>query len=351
VIDETVRAAVDPERLAGFLREHLPELSGQFDIERLGEGQSCLTFLVRGKGWEVVLRRPPRGNLPPAAFDVTREYRVMRALSQAGAPVPVPSPILLCDDLSVIGVPFFLMERTDGVVVREELPEELSSLEDRAAMADQLLDTLLALHRVDWRAVGLEGFGKPEGYLERQLRRMGQIWDLVRFRDIPEIAEVGRWLEAGVPQQPRATIVHGDYKLDNVIFAPHPPTRLRAVVDWEMSTIGDPLADVGWLLYFWRDPGDAPLGLRIASVTDLEGFPRRHDLLAKYAVGADLPVDEDLVRWYVALGGWKIAIIMEGSYGRYLSGIADHPTFAQLEEAVPALARRAHQAARGDLDL
>lgn len=351
MIDETAGPAVDLERLAGFLREHLPELSGPFDIERLGEGQSCLTFLVRGREWEVVLRRPPRGELPPAAFDVTREYRVMRALSEAGAPVPVPTPILLCEDLSVLGVPFYLMERTDGIVVREELPEELSSLEDQARMADQLLDTLLALHRVDWRAIGLDGFGKPEGYLERQLRRMGQIWDLVRFRDIPEIDQVAKWLEAGLPRQSGSTIVHGDYKLDNVIFAPESPARLRAVVDWEMSTIGDPLADVGWLLYFWRDPGDPSFGLRVASVTDREGFPRRHDLLEKYAVGADLTVDEDLVRWYVALGGWKIAIIMEGSYGRYLSGIVDHPTFAQLEEAVPALARRAHLAARGDLEL
>ncbi|MGH2682992.1 MAG: phosphotransferase family protein [Actinomycetota bacterium] len=351
MIDETVRAAVDPERLAEFLREHLPQLPGPFDIQRLGEGQSCLTFLLQGHEWEVVLRRPPRGHLPPAAFDVTREYRVMRALSRAGAPVPVPPPILLCDDLSVMGVPFYLMERTEGVVVREELPEELSSLEDRARMADQLLDTLLALHRVDWRAIGLDGFGKPEGYLERQLRRMGQIWDLVRFRDIPEIGQVGKWLEAGIPRQSKATILHGDYKLDNVIFAREPPARLRAVVDWEMSTIGDPLADLGWLLYFWRDPGDSPLGLRVASVTDLEGFPRRHDLLRRYVLGTDRSVNEDGVRWYVALGGWKIAIIMEGSYRRYLSGIVDHPTFAQLEEAVPALARRAHQAAHGGLDL
>lgn len=342
---------MDPERLAVFLREHLPELSGPFDIERLGEGQSCLTFLLRGDQWEVVLRRPPRGDLPASAFDVTREYRIMRALSEAKAPVPVPRPILLCEDLSVMGVPFYFMERTEGVVVREKLPEDLSSLEDQARMADQLLDTLLALHRVDWRAVGLEGFGKPEGYLARQLRRMGQIWDVVRFRDIPDIDQVGKWLEAGLPQQTGATIVHGDYKLDNVIFAPESPARLRAVVDWEMSTIGDPLADVGWLLYFWQDPGDPQLGLRVASVTDQEGFPRRRDLLARYAAAADLSVEEDLVRWYVALGGWKIAIIMEGSYRRYLAGISDHPTFAQLEEAVPVLARRAHQAALGELDL
>lgn len=339
----------DPNGLTRYLAEHLSNLAGPFAIHRLGEGQSCLTFLLRGDGWEVVLRRPPRGDLPPTAFDVTREYRVMRALANAGVDVPVPRPLVLCEDPSVIGAPFYLMERVDGAVVRGELPPAIASLQDRRRMAEQLLDTLVALHAVDWRAAGLEGFGKPQGYLQRQLQRMGQLWELARFREIAEIDEVGTWLAEQVPEPQRACIVHGDYKLDNVIFAPESPAKLLAVVDWEMSTLGDPLADLGWLLYFWRDPGDPQLGLRIASVTDLEGFPRRHDLFRRYA-GATGPGVEDL-RWYVALAGWKIAIIMEGSYRRFLAGVGDHTAFAQLDEAVPALARRALEAAQGNLEL
>jgi aminoglycoside phosphotransferase (APT) family kinase protein len=341
--------AVDVQRVRTFL-ETQTEFIGAFEIERLGEGQSCLTYLLLGQGWEVVLRRPPRGELPPTAFDVTREFRVMRALSNHGAPVPVPKPLLLCEDRGVLGAPFYLMERVDGHVVRGELPEELSSLEDRRRIGETLVDTLIALRRVDWQAAGLEGFGKPVGYLDRQLVRMHQLWQLAKFRDIPEIEQVGMWLAERIPAGGEAAIVHGDYKLDNVIFAPASPATIVAVVDWEMSTIGDPLADLGWMIYFWRDPGDPELGLRIASVTDLDGFLRRRDVLARYAEAFDGPTEEQ-VRWYGALAGWKIAIIMEGSYRRYLAGVTDHPAFAQLEAAVPALARRSLQAATGELEL
>lgn len=217
-------------------------------------------------------------------------------------------------------------------------------------MAEQLLDTLVALREVDVTAAGLEGFGRPEGYLERQLWRMRGLWDLARFRDIPEIEEVGAWLAENPPAEQPSAIVHGDYKLDNVIFAPVSPAELIAVVDWEMSTLGDPLVDLGWLLYFWRDPGDPELGLRIATVTDQEGFPRRRELFERYADRTAKGLDGSVIRWYVALAGWKIAIIMEGSYRRFLSGVSDHPAFAQLEHAVPALARRALDVARGTID-
>jgi aminoglycoside phosphotransferase (APT) family kinase protein len=343
--------AVDVEGLRRFLSSTLPDLSGPFELTRLGDGQSCLTFLVRGNGWEVVLRRPPRGDLPPTAFDVAREYRVMRALGHADAGVPVPRLLGLCEDRDVIGAPFFLMDRVDGVVVRGALPAALSSVEDRRAMADRLLETLVSLRRVDPIAAGLEGFGRPDGYLERQLWRMRGLWDLARFRDIPAIDEVGAWLAEHLPRQRPPAIVHGDYKLDNVIFAPAPPPAIRAVVDWEMSTLGDPLADLGWLLFFWRDPGDPAFGLRVATVTDEDGFPVRRELRERYAASVDPGLTSDDARWYVALAGWKIAIIMEGSYRRFLGGIGDHPAFADLERAVPALAERARSAARGDLSL
>jgi aminoglycoside phosphotransferase (APT) family kinase protein len=341
---------VDPVGLTKFLSEHVPRFAGSFEVERIGEGQSCLTFMVRGDGWNVVLRRPPRGDLPPSAFDVTREYRVMRALHDHKAAVPVPEPMVLCTDNEVIGAAFYLMGTVDGIVVREELPEELSSLDDRARMAEELIGTLVALQRVDYRAVGLEGFGKPEGYLERQLRRMSQLWELARFREQADIESVGGWLHANIPGQTETSIVHGDYKLDNVIFAPASPAHLIAVVDWEMSTLGDPLADLGWMLYFWRDPEDEVYkGPGAGSVTQLEGFPRRRDLLARYAELSGR--DVGTVNWYMALAGWKIAIIMEGSYRRFLGGVTDHPAFARLEEGVPALARRAAMAMRDELSV
>jgi aminoglycoside phosphotransferase (APT) family kinase protein len=348
-VDPVSDPAVDREGLRRYLAEHLPDLAGPFEVERLGEGQSCLTYRVHGDGWEAVLRRPPRGDLPPTAFDVRREYRVMLALWGSGAPVPVPRPLALCEDRSVIGAPFYLMDQVQGEVVRAELPPALSSPQDRRLMGEGLVDTLLALHAVDHAAAGLEGFGRPAGYLERQLGRMAGLWGMARFRDVPEIEEVGAWLAEHRPPESGAAIVHGDYKLDNVILAPSSPARIVAVVDWEMSTLGDPLADLGWLLYFWRDPGDPELGLRIASVTDREGFPRRAELLARYAGGRG--AEPERLRWYVALAGWKIAIIMEGSYRRFLAGIGDHPAFAGLEGAVPALADRARQAAFGDLPL
>lgn len=338
---------INADALGHFIEATLPQFGGPFQIERLGEGLSCLTFALRGQGWEVVLRRPPRGKLPPTAYDVTREYRVMRALSDAGAEVPVPRPLALCRDPSVIGAPFYLMEPVWGAVVRSELPAVLSTTSARRAVSEDLVDTLAVLHAIDSTSVGLEDFGKPDGYLERQLRRMGELWDRARFRDIPEIDEVGRWLGDHLPTQRASTILHGDYKLDNVILSLTSPPRIRAVVDWEMSTLGDPLADLGWLLYFWFEPGEAALDLPVATVTDREGFLRRAELLERYAAKTGTPAGH--IRWYMALAGWKIAIIMEGAYRRYLAGVADHPAYVSLERAVPALAQRALQAASGAL--
>ena len=339
--------AVDPAGLQKYLAEFHPSFAGEFELERLGEGQSCLTFMVRGDGWEVVLRRPPRGDLPPSAFDVRREYRVMRALYDHGSPVPVPEPLSLCTDQGVIGANFYLMRTVPGEVIRTTIPPALD--DERSAMTEALVDTLVALHGVDHVAVGLDGFGKPEGFLERQLTRMNQLWALAKFRDQPEIEEVGAWLAANVPPMSRTSIVHGDYKLDNVILGSQPPARIVAVVDWEMSTLGDPIADLGWMLYFWHEAGDERFGLKVATVTDQPGFPKRRDLLQRYAAATDADVSN--VLWFSALAGWKIAIIMEGSYRRFLAGVTDHPQFKVLEQGVPALARRAARAMRGDFGL
>jgi aminoglycoside phosphotransferase (APT) family kinase protein len=340
-------AGVDPAAVAAFLAANVPELDGPFTVARLGEGQSCLTYLLSGAGWEVVLRRPPRGELPRGAYDVVREHRVLSALTDAGTGVPVPRPLALCEDTDVLGAPFYLMERVHGQTVRTTLPPALAGRPDRRRMGEALVDVLVALRAIDVGAVGLEGHGRPDGYLARQLRRMGEQREAVRGRALPELDALGAWLADHVPDSPAPALLHGDLKLDNVILAPASPARVAAVIDWELSTLGDPLADLGWLLYFWREEGEEPFAIPVANVTHMPGFPRRAELRRRYEELTGAPVPD--ARWYAALGGWKIAVIMETSYLRFRAGVADHPTFAALEEGVGHLARRALAFAEGAL--
>ena len=273
----------------------------------------------------------------------------MHALRGSDTGVPVPETLSLCEDHDVIGANFYLMNKVDGEVIRQVIPPYLDDETERRRMSEQLVDSLVKLHRVDFNAVGLDGFGKPAGYLERQLQRMTQLWGLAKFREISEIEQVGSWLFDNLPSNEDQSIVHGDYKLDNVIMGPKAPAEIVAIVDWEMSTLGHPLADVGWMLYFWRDPGDSDFGLATTTVTHMEGFLRRADILLRYADATGRSVEDIL--WYVALAGWKIAIIMEGSYKRFKEGITDHPMFDVLEQGVIALAQRSHQAMTGEFEI
>jgi aminoglycoside phosphotransferase (APT) family kinase protein len=334
---------VDVDSLSRYLDDKVPG-SGAFQVERHRAGHSNETFFVGRNGSRWVLRRPPRGTFLPTAHDVLREHRVLAAL--ADTPVRVPRPVLACPDESVIGVPFYLMERVEGHVPRHRLPAFADSAGCRR-LGEEMVDALAELHAVDWRAVGLEGWGKPAGYLERQVRRWsGQLQLATRItRPLPDLERVGEWLSEGLPASPPATVVHGDYKLDNVVLAPEPPVRVAAVLDWEMSTIGDPLADLGYLLSCWREPGDPPdpvLEDQLA-LTRGQGFPSRAEMAERYQARTGRRA-EDLT-WYVVLAVWKLAILLEGSYARHLAGATDDPFFALLEDGVPALARRALQEA------
>jgi aminoglycoside phosphotransferase (APT) family kinase protein len=350
-VQQDLAPLVDPVALEGYLREHLPGHAGDgrataetrrsIEIERHVAGHSNETFFVRLDGREWVLRRPPRGAFLPTAHDVTREYRVLSAL--AGTPVRAPRPILSCQDTSVIGAPFYLMERVDGVVIRDALSDVFEEdVGSRRAIGEELVDALVELHTVDWRTVGLEGFGKPSGYLDRQLRRWNGQLSLTEplTRRLAELHRVGSWLADHVPSSPEVTIVHGDYKLDNVAFSPHRPARLAAILDWEMSTLGDPLADVGWMLSFWRDATDPKESiLDRQTVTRLPGFQRRDDLVGRYEQRSGRAVEH--LPFYRALAVWKLAILLEGSYARHLAGQTDDPFFATLADGVPALAAMA----------
>jgi len=324
------------EPLEAFLDEHGIG-SGAIDVSPVGEGHSNVTYLATRGDAEFVLRRPPRPPIPPSANDMLREARVLRALQ---GQAPVPRVLAVCEDPAVIGAPFYVMERVDGHVVTSEVPAALDSPEDRRRMGQQLVDALVAIHGVDWRAAGLEGFGKPTGYLERQVRRFTGLWEHNRTREIPAVEHVGRWLAGNMPDSGPATVVHGDFRLGNVMFAPEAPARLVAVFDWEMATIGDPLADLGYLCTLWVDREDPPLGMfELSAVTRQEGFPLRGELLARYEERSGRSMTD--IRWYQTLALWKSVVFMEGNYKRAVSGMTDDPFLEAFGDGVLELAARA----------
>src|SRR5579864_1007324 len=323
---------LDP--LAEFLAANDLEAPRDLTASPIGEGHSNFTFAL---STGVVLRRPPRGPLPPSAHDVLREARLLRALE--ATPVRVPRVLAVCEDPNVIGAPFYVMEQVEGEVITDAIPPPLDNPAGRAQIADQLIDALVELHAVDWRAAGLEGFGKPSGYLERQLRRFGGLWEHNRTRELPEVESVGRWLADNLPESPPATVVHGDYRLGNTMFAAETPARLVAIFDWEMATIGDPLADLGYMVMHWTQPGDPPSKFNLHTVTRLEGFPTREELVSRYEERSGQAMAA--LNWYVTLALWKAVVFMEGNYKRALAGSTDDPYLKTFGDGVVEIAQRA----------
>jgi aminoglycoside phosphotransferase (APT) family kinase protein len=331
------------EPLMAFLDERQLG-SGEIDATPIGEGHSNVTYLLRRDGTELVLRRPPRGPLPPTAHDVLREARLLRAL--APTPARVPRVLAVADDETVIGAPFYVMEKVEGHVVTSDIPQQLDTPGERRRMAEELVDALVEVHAVDWESCGLEGFGKPTGYLERQVRRFLGLWDHNKTREIPAVEHVGRWLADNLPESGPATIVHGDYRLGNTMMAPHAPAKLVAIFDWEMATIGDPLADLGYMCTLWVDRDDPPLGMfELSGVTRQEGFPTRAELVARYEERSGRTMRD--IRWYQTLALWKAIVFMEGNYKRAITGATDDPYLKQFGEGVLELAQRAQEMSRG----
>ena len=300
----------------------------------IGEGHSNVTFAL---STGVVLRRPPRGPLPPSAHNVLREARLLSALEPTA--VRTPRVLAVCDDLEVIGAPFYVMERVDGTVITDTVPAPLDTPEHRGRIAGELIDSLVELHATDWTTLGLEGFGKPTGYLERQLRRFNGLWEVNRTREIEELDAVGTWLADTMPESPAATIVHGDYRLGNTMFAAQAPPRLTAILDWEMATIGDPLADIGYLMIHWVQSTDTRSRFVMHTVTGQPGFPTRQEMVARYEQCSGRSVSS--LDWYVTLAMWKAAVFMEGNYKRAVMGTTDDPWLKTFGEGVVELAQRA----------
>ncbi|MFE7567236.1 phosphotransferase family protein [Streptomyces sp. NPDC057539] len=320
-----------PEQLRGHLDRALPGLvSGPLDARLIEGGRSNLTYAVTDTAdpahrW--VVRRPPLGHVLATAHDMKREYRVIEALHPTA--VPVPEPLLLCEDESVLGAPFYVMEYVAGTPYRTA--EQLAPLgpERTRGAVLALVDTLVELHAVDPAAVGLDDFGRPDGFLERQLRRWGKQLDASRDRELAGIDELHAALGRSLPGPPAPTVIHGDYRLDNVLI--DEDDRIRAVLDWEMSTLGDPLTDLG-LLVMYSTPLELT-GSPISTTAEAAGHPTPGELIERYAAGSGR--DTSAISWYTAFAWFKLAVILEGIHYRHTLGQTVGPGFDRIGALVP----------------
>ena len=295
----------------------------------IGDGRSNITYFVSNGNQEWVMRRPPLGHVLPTAHDMAREFRVQKGLGDH-TNVPVPRMIALCEDTAVNDYPFYVMEYKDGVIIVNDLPEGYATTEpERQAMSMALVDTLVGLHAVDYNAVGLGEHGRPAGYLARQVSRWSKQWEANKTRELPEIDEVIRRLNANLPESPPPAIVHGDYRLGNMILAKDNPGQVDAILDWEMSTLGDPLSDLGYTLVYWGNIGDTEERVKIrpnTKVTARPGFMSREQIVAEY--GRQTGRDVSKVAYYEAFANYKLAVITEGIYKRSTMG---QVTFEQAD--------------------
>jgi aminoglycoside phosphotransferase (APT) family kinase protein len=339
--DTDAPRGIDVPRVTEWFAAHAAAAEPPLRFDLIAGGRSNLTFRVTdtgGRAW--VLRRPPLGQVLATAHDMGREHRIISAL--APTDVPVAPVVGLCTDEAVNGAPFYVMEFVDGLVARNAATAGALSVEARAHAGDQVADVLARIHAVDPDAVGLGDLGRKEGYIERQLKRWYGQWQQSRTRELPVVDEVHAALAARVPEQGPAAIVHGDYRLDNCLLGPD--GSIAAVLDWELCTLGDPLADVGLLLVYWSEAGDTT-GALLESATALDGFPSRARLVERYAAASGR--DVSAVDYYVAFGYWKLACILEGVYARYKGGVMGESTgFEGFAAQVEILA----EAARSTID-
>lgn len=330
---------VQVRALEAFLRKAgLGALDGPLQVELLSGGRSNLTYLLTDGVQRWVLRRPPLGHVLATAHDMDREYRVLDALHPTDVPVPKP---LVSAGPEVIGAPFYVMEFTEGLVLREE--SELKAFGDAASrLADGLVEVLARLHRIEPDVVGLENLGRPRGYLERQLRRWGAQLEASHSRDLPELERLGDRLQRTMPAGQAAAIVHGDYRLDNVVVDPG-DGRVMGVLDWEMATLGDPLTDLASMVLWWD--GIRGLDSPVAAVPgDVHGFPSSDALIDGYALLSGRELAE--LPWYLGFAYYKVAVIFEGIHYREQQGLTVGDGFEQLGSMVPALTERGHAALR-----
>jgi aminoglycoside phosphotransferase (APT) family kinase protein len=347
---------LDLPKLDAYLRRHLPDLlldgeltEAAIELAQFPGGHSNLTYMVRVGGKEFVLRRPPFGPVAPTAHDMPREYRLLAAVHPFFA--LAPRPYLLCEDLSVMGVPFYLMERRRGLVIRREMPLEVEdSLDLHRAISTSLIETLARLHAVDIYKTGLASIGKPAGFVTRQVKGWTERWHRSRTSEISEIDRVIEWLARRIPPEPDpdagrpATLVHNDYKLDNVMLDAANPSRIVAILDWEMCTVGDPLVDLGLLLCYWAQKDDPEARKEsISPVTTQPGWMTRAELIGCYAelTGRDLSG----IAFYEVFALFKVAVVLQQIYFRYVRGQTRDERFKDFGKRVAGLAEAADELA------
>ncbi|MFC7157584.1 phosphotransferase family protein [Halomarina halobia] len=342
---------VDVDALESHLETHLGSAE-TFEVNRHAGGHSNETLFVTWGDRELVVRRPPPGETADTAHDVLREYTVMEALQETG--VPVPETVLACEDHDVLGCDFYVMERENGVVMRDAEPDQFAEPSHRRRIGEEMVDTLGEIHRVDYESVGLAEFGRPERFTQRQVDRWQRQYEwafevTADEREVPAVEEVTDWLQAHVPDNPPHALVHGDYKLDNVMFGDSPPPMVRSVFDWEMSTLGDPFADLGWLLSYWPDADDRSAAVGTASSAAFvrrHGYPTRDELVDRYESVTGLAFENE--RFYRTLAVYKLGALGEMFFRRHLEGNADDDTYPQMETRVPKLADRALRIVEGE---
>lgn len=336
---------LDWSALAAYLRERLPaQLDGKalatgapFAVEQFPGGHSNLTYCVKFGGQEFVLRRPPFGPVAPTAHDMPREYRLLAAINPHFS--LAPKPYLLCEDVSVIGAPFYLMERRRGIVVRQTMPPEIGDdLGLRRRVTESLVDTLVDLHQVDIQATGLINLGKPAGFVKRQVEGWASRWERAKTSELPEMTGAARWLIEHLPADPATpTLVHNDYKLDNLMLDRRDPTRIVAILDWEMCTVGDPLIDLGLLLCYWPQADDPDIFAdSLRSVTMLPGWLTRAEIVERYAAKSQRDLSN--IVYYHIFALFKLAVVIQQIYYRYHVGQTQDRRFADFDRRVAALA-------------
>ncbi|MCG8589096.1 MAG: phosphotransferase family protein [Proteobacteria bacterium] len=343
VIDVRTDELFDEARLASYLAGRLEGSDRKLQVRQFGGGHANLTYLLRyGEGddaVEYVLRRPPLGPVAPGSHDMKREYRALSALWRAFT--PAPRAHLLCEDHDILGADFFVMERRRGIVVRREIPAEFGSGKDPVAnrkLSEVVIDALVDFHQVDPEPIGLGDIGKPEGFLARQVSGWNGRYERARTDDVVAAEEVARWLETHRPESPPRTLLHNDWKLDNMAVAADDPGRCVAVYDWDMCTLGDPLCDLGTLLCSWINRDEEAFG-PASMPTQTEGFMTREQAVARYAERAG--VDSQSMRYYEVFGLFKMGVVLQQIYFRYHQGQTQDERFAQMNLAAQGLFQRA----------